>query len=140
MITFQVKDVELPYTVNTKLITWINQVIENHNYKCGSINYLFCNDDYILQINRNFLQHDYFTDIITFDNTINGIISGDLIISLDTVKSNSLLFSCDYFLELHRVIIHGVLHMIGFNDASEAEKTLMRKEEDKALRILSTFQ
>ena len=104
------------------------------------MNYIFCNDDYILNINRQYLNHDYFTDIISFDyseydyETQKTLVSGDLFISLDTVRSNSKLIGVEFEEELHRVIIHGVLHLLGFKDMTEQEEKEMRKEEEECLR------
>ncbi|MCU4174117.1 rRNA maturation RNase YbeY [Carboxylicivirga sp. N1Y90] len=139
MINFQSESDSLPSEIDNGLISWIERVILSHNCKCGELNYFFCSDEYILQTNRDFLNHDYYTDIITFDNCIGNIITGDLVISLDTVKSNSVLLSIDYTSELHRVIIHGILHLIGFKDASDDDKRVMRQQEDAALKLLPTF-
>lgn len=139
MITFQSEELDLPDLNYQNITLWIESVIKSYDYKCGAITYLFCSDDYILKVNQEFLQHDYFTDIITFDNCISKVIAGDLLISIDTVKSNAQLLSINYLSELKRVIIHGILHMIGFNDHSDEEKKIMRLEEDKALKLLSTF-
>jgi len=119
--------------------SWVSTIITNYNSFLGSINYIFCDDEYILDVNQQYLNHDYFTDIITFDYCENNIISGDLFISLDTVLSNSRLFNTSYYQELHRVIIHGILHLIGFKDKSEPEAEEMRKQEEKALDILKTI-
>lgn len=139
MINFQCESEILPSCINNKLKSWIEEVITSHNYQCGELNYFFCSDKYILQTNRDFLNHDYYTDIITFDNSIGSFISGDLVISLDTVRSNSILFKIDNTLELYRVIIHGVLHLVGFKDSTDNEKDIMRQQEDAALKLLPTF-
>jgi len=139
MIQFLTEDTSLPEFINAQTKDWISVIIRNYTLNIGDINYLFCSDDYILKINNQYLNHNYFTDIITFDYCSDKVISGDLVISLDTVKSNSVKFKTTFFEELHRVIIHGILHLIGFKDSSDDEKAIMRKEEDKALSLLSTF-
>jgi len=140
MIEFFSQDVDIPSFIDSTVSQWIEQVINSHSYILGDLNYLFCSDDHILEVNNEYLQHNYFTDIITFDYCLNKIISGDLIISLDTVRSNSILFSTTFDQELLRVIIHGVLHLIGFNDHSEEEKKQMRDLENKALILYPTFR
>ena len=97
--------------------------------------YLFCDDEKILEVNREYLQHDYYTDIITFDYSEGDVINGDLVISLDTVKSNAELLHKDYGEELHRVIIHGILHLCGINDKGPGEREIMEQAENKALKI-----
>lgn len=113
-----------------KLKTWIKAVVAEEGYQMGTLNYVFCNDDYILETNRQYLQHDYYTDIITFDYTENGKIAGDMMVSIDTVASNSEKLSVTYSTELCRVIVHGVLHLCGYKDKSDEEEILMRKKED----------
>ncbi|WP_430814362.1 rRNA maturation RNase YbeY [Carboxylicivirga sp. RSCT41] len=139
MIEFLTEDVVLPSFLSDLTKRWIDEVICSFNKEKGDINYLFCSDEQILKVNQKYLDHDYYTDIITFDYCNGMVISGDLIISLDTVKSNSDKFNTPYNDELHRVMIHGILHLIGFKDATEDEKVIMRQEEDKALSLLSTF-
>ena len=101
--------------------------------KVGNLNYIFCNDERILEVNREFLGHDYYTDIITFDYSEPGVVSGDMFISLDTVRSNSVKFRTSYDGELMRVIIHGVLHLCGINDKGPGERAVMEAAEEKAL-------
>jgi len=139
MVDFSSEHVDIPSFINVSVSNWIIEVIKSHNCIIGDLNYLFCDDNYILEVNKTYLQHDYFTDIITFDYCINRVISGDLVISLDTVSSNSVLFSTSYEQELLRVIIHGVLHLIGFDDHSVDEKEQMREMENKALNLFPTF-
>lgn len=121
---------------------WIKQVAASYGKKVGSIAYIFCNDEKILEVNRQYLQHDYYTDIITFDycedeevmghkNTI----SGDLFISLDTVRTNAEQQATTYEEELHRVIIHGILHLVGINDKGPGEREIMEAAENNALAI-----
>lgn len=113
-----------------KLKSWIKDVAKEEGYQVGTLNYVFCNDDYILETNRQYLQHDYFTDIITFDYTERRKISGDLVVSIDTVKSNSEKLGVTFNSELCRVIIHGVLHLCGYKDKTDKEEVVMRQKED----------
>ncbi len=114
---------------------WIKDVAATYGKKVGDIGYLFCDDEHILDVNRQYLGHDYYTDIITFDYCEGDTLSGDLVISLDTVRSNAELFNKDYEEELHRVIIHGVLHLCGLNDKGPGERELMEAAENKALSL-----
>ncbi len=139
MIEFLTEDVELPSINSERLQKWITSVIKDHDLNVGSLSVIFCSDEYILKTNREFLGHDYFTDIITFDYCENRNISGDLLISLETVKSNSEEFKTDFFDELHRVIIHGILHLIGFDDKTPELRAVIREEEDKALQLLNNI-
>ena len=123
---------------NEELIKdWIHKVILKHNYTLGEINYIFCNDEYLHKLNVEFLQHDTLTDIISFDNTIGKLISGDIFISIERVKDNAKDFEVSFSEELHRVIIHGVLHYIGFKDKSDEDKKAMRLTENDALSLLN---
>lgn len=116
---------------------WVCEVVSSYDYRLGEINYVFVDDERILEVNREFLQHDYYTDIITFDYTQGRFVSGDLYISLDTVSSNALQLGVPYEQELHRVIIHGVLHLCGLNDKGPGERELMEAAENKALAIIN---
>lgn len=118
-----------------ELKKWIITIATMHNKRCGDLNFMICSDDYMLSANVKFLGHDYFTDILTFDNSNEIEISGDILISLDTVRSNAVKYNISFLDELHRVIIHGVLHLIGFTDKSKKQQLIMRKEEDKALNM-----
>ena len=109
---------------------WIDNVIQSFDCQLGEINYTFCDDQYILEINKQYLDHDYYTDIISFNACVDNLISGDILISLDTVKSNSLKYKVDYQQELKRVIIHGILHFIGFDDKTEEQQKEMTRQED----------
>lgn len=115
---------------------WIKRVAEKYGHKLGDIAYIFCSDEHILEVNKQYLQHDYYTDIITFDYTEEKKISGDLFISLDTVKTNAEKFGAEYDTELHRVIIHGILHLCGINDKGPGEREIMEKNENEALELL----
>ena len=114
---------------------WIRAVAATYGKRVGDVNYIFCNDERILEVNREYLQHDYYTDIITFDYTEDDVISGDLFISLDTVKTNSEQFATAYDEELHRTIIHGILHLCGINDKGPGEREIMEAAENRALEM-----
>lgn len=139
MITYQSDKVKMPNFSKREVNKWIKTVANAHNKTIGDIGYLFCNDEKILEVNREFLNHDYYTDIITFDYCTDNIISGDIVISLDTVKSNSIEQHTPYEQELFRVIIHGILHLCGINDKGPGEREIMEAEENKALHFLSNF-
>lgn len=136
MITFFAEEVTFPAVNEDKLVDWINRVAAVYQKSIGGLTYIFCDDNRILEINRQYLQHDYYTDIITFDYTEEDEISGDIFISLDTVQSNSQLYKTQFMDELYRVIIHGVLHLCGLKDESETEQTMMRTAENQALEML----
>ncbi len=114
---------------------WIRRVAAQYGRKVGEVGYLFCDDEKILEVNREFLQHDYYTDIITFDYDEDDVINGDLVISLDTVRTNAEQFGKDYDEELYRVIIHGILHLCGINDKGPGEREIMEAAENKALAM-----
>ncbi len=130
------EQVVIPQLREDILRAWIEAVAQKYDKIVGELCYFFCSDEYILNANREFLQHDYYTDIITFDNTEDNCLSGDLLISLETVASNAELMKVSFEEELHRVIIHGILHMTGLGDKEEEEARLMRQAEDEALLIL----
>lgn len=115
---------------------WIKRVAASYGRKVGEIGYLFCDDEKILEVNREYLQHDYYTDIITFDYDEGDVINGDLVISLDTIRTNAEQFGKSYDEELHRVIIHGVLHLCGINDKGPGEREIMEAAENKALAMI----
>ena len=140
MISFDVKNVEMPSLDFSKVDIWLGEVAANHNRRIGNLNYLFCNDEEILRVNREFLQHDYYTDIITFDYSRKDKVNGDIFISLDTVKSNSEDLNVSYESELLRVIAHGLLHLCGIDDKGPGEREVMEKHEDEALSLWKTFQ
>ena len=119
---------------------WISNVIRSENKKEGEINYIFCDDEYLLQINQEHLQHDYYTDIISFDYTVGNEINGDLFISVDRVKENAQDFNVSFDNELKRVIVHGVLHYCGYKDKSEVDELLMRSKEDEKLAMFHVEQ
>ena len=113
-----------------KIKAWLKDVAAKEGYQIGTLNYVFCNDEYILETNQQYLQHDYYTDIITFDYTERKKISGDLVVSIDTVKSNAEMLGVDENQELCRVIVHGVLHLCGYKDKEKAEELIMRDKEN----------
>ena len=136
-ITFQSEGVEHPQIDEQKIANWIESVAKTYNKETGEISYLFCDDNKILEVNQEYLNHDFYTDIITFDYSEENTISGDIIISLQTLESNSQMYKTDFLEELHRVIIHGILHLSGLNDESEEEEKAMRDAENSALEMLS---
>ena len=136
MITFNYEtDFELD--TEEKTSQWIQSVIEQEEKKLGEINYIFCNDEYLHKINVEFLNHDNYTDIISFDYTMGKTINGDIYISIDRVKENAKSYGVSFDNELHRVIIHGVLHYLGWKDKTETEKKRMRNKENDCLLVLN---
>lgn len=133
MITFATQSVAMPNLSRFDYKDWIVRTAMSHGCKTGNINYLFCDDETVIDYNRRFLGHDYYTDIITFDDSANGTINGDILISLDTVRSNAEKFSASYKDELDRVIIHGILHLCGINDKNPGEREIMEAAENAAL-------
>ena len=137
MINFYAEEVALPQIKKTEVKEWIKEVAKKYGKRVGDVSYIFCNDDKILEVNKQYLDHDYYTDIITFDYTEGDKIGGDLFISIDTVKSNSEQFGEPFEKELHRVIIHGILHLCGINDQSPEERANMINNENQALEIFN---
>lgn len=135
MITYQSEDIKMPSIKKRETTEWIKAVAASYQKKVGEIAYIFCSDEKILEVNRQYLKHDYYTDIITFDYTEGNRISGDLFISLDTVRTNAEQFGQPYERELHRVIIHGILHLCGINDKGPGEREIMEEAENKALEM-----
>ena len=135
MITYNTDGVRMPKIKKRETTAWIRAVAATYGKRVGDIGYMFVSDEKILEVNREYLGHDYYTDIITFDYCEGDTLNGDLVISLDTVKSNAELFKKDYDEELHRVIIHGVLHLCGINDKGLGEREIMEAAENKALNL-----
>lgn len=137
MISYFCDSINFKYL--NKVITkkWINTVIHNHHKKCGSINIIFCSDPYILEINKRFLSHNFYTDIITFDYCTLKIVSGDLYISIDSVSANAIFYKQSFDDELHRVIIHGILHLLGYDDHTVEQSISMRDAENSSLLLLN---
>ena len=135
MITYQTDGTKMPNIKKRETTAWIRRVAASYDKKVGDVGYIFCNDERILEVNREYLQHDYYTDIITFDYTEGDTIGGDLFISLDTVRTNSEQFGTGYEEELHRTIIHGILHLCGINDKGPGEREIMEAAENRALEM-----
>lgn len=133
--SFSSENIEMPELDIARLSDWITRVAEHHGKIVGPISYIFCDDETILRVNREFLDHDYFTDIITFDYSRRNMISGDIYISLDTIRSNAEKLSQAYERELLRVVIHGVLHLCGINDKGPGEREIMEQNEDESLKM-----
>lgn len=131
-ISFEVKNKRI-------LKSWITKCIENYNFKLGDITILFCSDRHILKINKQFLKHNYFTDIITFPYIVNDRISADILISIDTVSTNAIKYNQTFSTELYRVIIHGILHLVGHNDSNSVEKSLMTHHENRWIEELKSY-
>ena len=140
MIEFQSLNIGLPEIDEELVRRWIVVVAKNHGKVIGPLTYCFCDDEHIIKENRRFLNHDFYTDIITFDYTRKNRISGDMLISLDTVASNAEMLGVAYRRELHRVIIHGVLHLCGINDKGEGEREIMEMHENEALKIFDELK
>ena len=134
-INIMSQGVEAPQLDLDRLTLWVQAVARAHGRAVGRLTYVFCDDNYILQTNRQFLQHDYYTDIITFDYSTSRRISGDMVISLDTVRSNARQGGVGERKELCRVVIHGVLHLCGINDKQPGEREVMEQHENAALAI-----
>jgi rRNA maturation RNase YbeY len=134
---FFLEEVAAPNVSLEHVVLWIKSTIESEKFIAGNISIVLCTDDYLLSINNEYLNHDYYTDIITFDYSEDSIISGDLFISLDRVKENAIDFKVKYEHEFLRVVIHGILHLLSYNDKTEEEKVLMRKMEDKYLNCFT---
>jgi probable rRNA maturation factor len=135
MISYQTDGVKMPAIKKRENSAWVKKVAASYGKKIGEVAYIFVNDEKIIEVNREYLKHDYYTDIITFDYTEEDVISGDLFISLDTVRSNSEEQHTDYDDELNRVIIHGILHLCGINDKGPGEREIMEQAENKALSM-----
>ena len=136
MITYNVDGVKMPKIKKRDASAWIRKVAATHGRKVGEIGYMFVDDEKILEVNNEYLGHDYYTDVITFDYDEDDVINGDIVISLDTVRTNAEQFGKTYDDELHRVIIHGILHLCGINDKGPGEREIMEENENKALALL----
>ncbi|MCQ2189519.1 MAG: rRNA maturation RNase YbeY [Paludibacteraceae bacterium] len=132
--------IKMPKIKKRNVTAWIKRVAEMHGKKVGDLSYLFCSDDHILEVNKEFLQHDYYTDIITFDYTEENVISGDMVISVDTIKTNAEKFATSFESEFFRVVIHGVLHLCGINDKGPGEREIMEQHENEALEVAKSFE
>lgn len=130
----------MPKIKKREMTAWIKAVVASYKRRLGDIGYMFVDDEKILEVNREYLGHDYYTDVITFDYDEDDVVSGDIVISLDTVRSNAELFGKEYDDELHRVIIHGILHLCGINDKGPGEREIMEAAENKALALLKEMK
>ncbi|RFS14090.1 rRNA maturation RNase YbeY [Emticicia sp. C21] len=138
MINFHLEDIDIKIQQKVKLKSWLKSVIESEGFKLGDINYVFCSDDYLLKVNIEYLDHDYLTDIITFDNSEEEeLIEGDIFISIDRVKDNAKTFEVSFEYELKRVLVHGVLHLCGYLDKTDEEEKLMRSKENNYLQLFA---
>ena len=133
MITYNSDGISMPKIKKRATTAWIRSVAASYGKRVGDVGYMFVDDEKILEVNRQYLGHDYYTDIITFDYDEGDVINGDLVISLDTVASNAEMLGKTYEEELHRVIIHGILHLCGLNDKGQGERELMEAAENRAL-------
>ena len=136
MVSYFFENTDFKLKGKTRIKQWLKLVAESEIFTLGNVSVIFCSDNYILDINQRYLQHDYFTDIITFDYTEGTKISGDLFISVDSVRENSIEYGTEFEDELHRVIVHGILHLIGYDDDSEEDIKVMRAKEDYYLSLL----
>jgi rRNA maturation RNase YbeY len=137
MIRFSTLDVDMPTIDQQRTKAWIEKVAQGYGKPIGELYYYFCSDDQLLDINKQRLGHDFYTDIVTFPlNDCETVLSSEFCISVDRIKENAITFSRSYESELHRVIIHGVLHLIGFDDHTDEDEQLMREKEEEALKLL----
>lgn len=139
MIHFQSEDVEMPALDERKLNRWLRAVAAEYGFGVGNIHYIFCSDERELEVNRQFLVHDYYTDVITFDYTTPSTLNGDIFISLDTVRSNAEELNVPFEQELHRILVHGLLHLTGQGDKTPETKVQMTQKEEHALALLSSM-
>lgn len=133
MVSFIADSIEMPALDERKVTRWIRSIAADYNFAVGNINYIFCSDERELEVNRQFLGHDYYTDVITFDYTSGKTLNGDIFISLDTVRSNAEMVGAPFEEELRRIIIHGILHLTGQGDKTPETKAQMTEKEEKAL-------
>ena len=139
MISFN-SEIDFKLDNETLFSNWISKVILSENKKEGDINYIFCDDEFILEINKQYLNHDYYTDIISFDYSVGNELHGDIFVSVERVQENAEDFNVTFEEELKRVIIHGILHYCGYNDKSEDDEALMRKKEDDKIKMFHVEQ
>jgi len=137
-VHFFVEEIDFHLDGQKIISQWVEKIATTYEHGIKELNYIFCSDDYLLQINKEYLSHDYYTDIITFDNSEEeGQIEGDIFISIDRVTDNASMLNVAFQEELHRVIAHGLLHLMGFGDKNEAEKKVMREKENACLSLLN---
>lgn len=137
MLNYTCKDIEMPALDERRINRWIKAVAAEYGFALGNINYIFCSDECELEVNRRFLGHDYYTDIITFDYSTASTLNGDIFISLDTVRSNAEMVGVSFEDELNRILIHGILHLTGQGDKTPETKAQMTDKEDRALSVLT---
>ena len=125
---------------NTNYQSWIDRIIVSENHQLGDVNYIFCNDEYLVELHQKYLNNDDFTDIITFDYVEGNVISGDIFISVDRVRDNAGIFRVDFHQELLRVMSHGLLHLMGYSDKTDEEKAIMRKKENEKVELFHVEQ
>lgn len=130
-------ETDFTLTNSERLENWILGCIEKEGFTVGEVNYIFCDDAYLLNLNKTFLKHDTLTDIISFDNTMGRLISGDVFISVERVRENAMIYEVSFEEELHRVMIHGILHYMGYKDKTDDEKSGMRSKENECLSLLN---
>lgn len=140
MVRYYTEDVDFVFKNKTLNNLWLKTVAESEIRKLGNINIIFCSDNYILDVNMKYLSHDYFTDIITFDYCEGSVLSGDLFISVDSVRENSVFYGTEFNDELNRVIVHGVLHLIGYDDHTDDDIAVMRSKEDYYLALRNSLK
>lgn len=136
-INFQSQLASFTLKDKTAIKNWMKTVVSNEKKKLGVVSYVFCSDDDLLKVNQDYLQHNTYTDIITFDYSENEVISGDIFISIDRVKENAEKFQASFNQELQRVMIHGILHLCGYKDKTKTQAQLMRQKENEALSLVS---
>ena len=139
MISYNAEGVRMPKLRKRDTSAWIKAVAADYGRTVGKVGYMFVDDEKILEVNREYLGHDYYTDVITFDYDEDNVVSGDIVISLDTVRSNAELFGKSYDEEFYRVLIHGILHLCGINDKGPGEREVMEAAENKALAMRATY-
>lgn len=136
-IIYFTEDVDFEFPNEKVINAWVKAIVTSEGYALEHLNFIFCSDAYLLQINTQYLSHDYYTDIITFDSSaVSGVIEGDIFISIERVSENALMLETPFLNELHRVIAHGVLHLLGFDDSTDELKASMRQKEDSYLSLL----
>lgn len=136
MITYFFEEIE-PVEIKQEIVPWLNRLITLEGYKAGKINYIFCDDQYLLKVNRDFLDHDYYTDVITFDYVKGKTVSGEIFVSLPRISENADLLKSNFLDELHRVLAHGMLHLCGYKDKTPEEQEEMTARENHYLALLS---
>lgn len=136
MVEIEYVDTEILGLDPEFFVLWLKDVCSKEGHNLGDLSLVFCSDSYLLQVNQEYLNHDYYTDIITFDYTNDNLVSGDLFISIDRVRDNANSYNVEFLNELQRVVVHGVLHLLGYKDKSENDQKLMRQKENEYLKIV----